>query len=103
MAWVCHALGRYEQALRLYDRAIEIAEVALGMDHRTTLIYRTNRARLLLTVDGHSQEAAADCDPVLELRRRLFPDSHQETALRASSNSGVVLNSSLMEREGDVT
>lgn len=78
MAWVCHALGRYEQARRLFDRAIEIAGVTLGPDHRITLTYRNNRARLLLSVDDYTLDAEADCDPVLDMRQRLFVDTHPE-------------------------
>jgi len=67
------AMGDLDVAATLFEEAVDRATVVLGPTHRSTLMFRGNRAELLTTM-GRAAESA----PLLE---RLAEDARQELGL----------------------
>ncbi len=66
---------QHAQALPYFDRAIDVLGAAMGHDHATVLIIRSNRANAL-SVLGRNAEAEAELLAILDARQEQFTKNH---------------------------
>jgi eukaryotic-like serine/threonine-protein kinase len=82
-------LGRFDAALPLQERALELRRTALGEDHADTLVSISSMAYLLDSL-GRTTEALPYFREVLERARVVFGPDHENT-IAAESNLGYLL------------
>jgi tetratricopeptide (TPR) repeat protein len=76
---VLYAQGKYAQAQRLLEKALEIRRRLLTDDHPDTAIIYNNVARII-GAQGKYAQAQPLFEKALEIRRRLLTDEHPTTA-----------------------
>ncbi|KAI5816476.1 P-loop containing nucleoside triphosphate hydrolase protein [Pyronema omphalodes] len=82
------ALGRYSEALQLYERARKIYAVLLGEENPDTLNAMSHIGHALMEI-GRLKEAQEIIEKVLEVRRRMLGEQHPNT-LGTMQNLAIV-------------
>ena len=83
----CLKLGRYKEAMQLFQQILEARQRLLGDEHPDTLKVMNNLAKSL-TKHGRYQEAMHLDKQTLELRKRILGDEHPDT-LQSMHNLAV--------------
>ena len=81
-------MGRHEQALPLYQRALAIREKALGPDHPDTATSLNNLAGLYQAMGRHEQALPLYQRALAMMRKTLGPD-HPDTATSLNNLAGL--------------
>ncbi|MFF3878547.1 tetratricopeptide repeat protein [Streptomyces sp. NPDC001978] len=89
IAALAYGYGRYDLAARGFSQAFQTNVAALGAEHPSTLIDRSNRAVMLGQL-GQLDEAEAENRAVLEIRSRTLGLEHPDT-LTSRINLGSLL------------
>ena len=86
-----YAFGRaeYAKAKAATERALKIAESALGSDHPTVAVYLNNLGAVLRTV-GDFAEAKASYERAISIGQKTFGPDHHQVAAYLSNLGGVL-------------
>jgi tetratricopeptide (TPR) repeat protein len=85
--WYLHELGHYSESLILYERARELRVVSFG-EETTKTLHAMYSIGFSLQVCGQLKEAQEIQVVVLEVRRRIHEEEHQDT-LDAMQNLAI--------------
>jgi serine/threonine-protein kinase len=88
-AYDASAAGRYEEALRLYERSLALRQEALGPEHPDVVGSLRNLCSVLINL-GRYEEAVDRCSRSLALAEQVLGPEHPEIA-RTLNNLGTVL------------
>jgi len=98
MGWLLHERGDYDDALKLYRRALKIRQSQPIPDEKLISSSMINQAWLLTEMREHA-EAEAIFKELIKLRRRVYGDDHRETALAQIAMASLYFDSERFSRE----